>query len=124
MPAIANYTMRQVIGYRSDAVGQVWYLRAFRDEFTVQSHMATAVAHDTGWYDNDVIVYKGSTTKNGIKGDSTVKSVSYTVANSSYLMDGATRFDASISPSCASVPADFFMREGEDTTPKSPMMHA
>lgn len=54
------------------------------------------------WYDGEIIPYKGSTSENGIKSDSTIESVSklkpafvkphgtHTAANSSFLTDGAS----------------------------------
>lgn len=54
------------------------------------------------FYEGEVIPYKGSTTENGIKGESTIKSISslkpafvkpngtHTAANSSFLTDGAS----------------------------------
>mmetsp|Transcript_10750 Transcript_10750/g.16062 ORF Transcript_10750/g.16062 Transcript_10750/m.16062 type:complete len:107 (+) Transcript_10750:1050-1370(+) len=56
----------------------------------------------TRFYKGEVVPYKGSTVENGIKGDSSIESVSklkpafvkpqgtHTAANSSYLTDGAS----------------------------------
>merc|ERR1711915_1057173 len=68
----------------------------------VRSHVNAGKAHDEGFYEGEVIAYKGSTTENGIKADSTVESLSkfkpafikphgtHTAANSSFLTDGAS----------------------------------
>jgi len=101
-PAIANYTTGEVMGVSSDRLSAKFGVtRAEQDEYTVRSHQLAAKAHADGWYQNDVIPYKGSTEENGIKGDSTVESVSklkpafvkphgtHTAANSSFLTDGA-----------------------------------
>jgi acetyl-CoA acyltransferase len=75
--------------------------REAQDEFTVRSHSMAQKAHEDGWYDKEITPYKGSTEENGIKGDSTMESVSklkpafvkpygtHTAANSSFLTDGA-----------------------------------
>jgi acetyl-CoA acyltransferase len=101
-PAIANYTTGEVMGVSSDRLAAKFGVsRADQDEFAVRSHVNAAAAHSDGFYLNDVIPYKGSTTENGIKSDSTVESVSklkpafvkphgtHTAANSSFLTDGA-----------------------------------
>lgn len=76
--------------------------RIEQDTFTVRSHTLAGKAHSDGWYDGEVIPYKGSTEENGIKADSTVEKVSklkpafikphgtHTAANSSFLTDGAS----------------------------------
>jgi acetyl-CoA acyltransferase len=102
-PAIANYTTGEVMGVSSDKLSAKFGVgRQEQDEFTVRSHMLAAKAHADGWYKGEVIPYKGSTEENGIKGDSTVESVSklkpafikphgtHTAANSSFLTDGAS----------------------------------
>jgi acetyl-CoA acyltransferase len=75
--------------------------RQDQDEFTVRSHTLADKAHKDGFYKGEIIAYKGSTEENGIKGDSTIESVSklkpafvkphgtHTAANSSFLTDGA-----------------------------------
>lgn len=101
-PAIANYTTGEVMGVSSDRLAAKFGVsRADQDEFSVRSHLMAAAAHTAGFYENDVIPYKGSTIENGIKGDSTIESVSklkpafvkphgtHTAANSSFLTDGA-----------------------------------
>lgn len=101
-PAIANFTTGEVMGVSSDRLSAKFGVsRAEQDEFTVRSHTLAGKAHESGFYKNDVLPYKGSTVENGIKGDSTVESVSklkpafvkphgtHTAANSSYLTDGA-----------------------------------
>jgi acetyl-CoA acyltransferase len=102
-PAIANYTTGEVMGVSSDRLSAKFGVsRQDQDEFTVRSHRAAAAAHADGWYVGEVIPYKGSTKENGIKGDSTIESVSklkpafvkphgtHTAANSSFLTDGAS----------------------------------
>jgi acetyl-CoA acyltransferase len=101
-PAIANYTTGEVMGVSSDRLSAKFGVsRTDQDEFTVRSHTNAAKAHADGFYINEVIPYKGSTAENGIKGDSTMESVSklkpafvkphgtHTAANSSFLTDGA-----------------------------------
>jgi len=101
-PAIANYTTGEVMGVSSDRLSAKFGVsRDEQDEFTVRSHQLAAQAHAEGFYKNEVIPYKGSTEENGIKGDSTMESVSklkpafvkphgtHTAANSSFLTDGA-----------------------------------
>eukprot|EP00978_Attheya_sp_CCMP212_P038949 scaffold198155_cov58-Attheya_sp.AAC.3 len=85
-PAIANYTTGEVMGVSSDKLSAKFGVsRKEQDEFT-----------------GEVVPYKGSTAENGIKGDSTIESVSklkpafvkphgtHTAANSSFLTDGAS----------------------------------
>jgi len=101
-PAIANYTTGEVMGVSSDKLSMKFGVgRQDQDEFTVRSHSLAEKAHTDGWYKGEVIPYKGSTKENGIKGDSTLESVSklkpafikphgtHTAANSSFLTDGA-----------------------------------
>jgi acetyl-CoA acyltransferase len=101
-PAIANFTTGEVMGVSSDRLSAKFGVsRHDQDEFTVRSHRLAAEAHKAGFYKNDVLPYKGSTVENGIKGDSTMESVSklkpafvkphgtHTAANSSFLTDGA-----------------------------------
>jgi len=102
-PAIANYTTGEVMGVSSDRLSAKFGVsRNDQDLFTVRSHTFAAKAHESGFYDGEVIAYKGSTAENGIKGDSTMESVSklkpafvkphgtHTAANSSFLTDGAS----------------------------------
>ncbi|KAL3808552.1 hypothetical protein ACHAXA_008341 [Cyclostephanos tholiformis] len=102
-PAIANYTTGEVMGVSSDRLSAKFGVsRLEQDEFTVRSHTLAGKAHKDGWYDGEVIPYKGSTEENGIKAESTVESVSklkpafvkphgtHTAANSSFLTDGAS----------------------------------
>eukprot|EP00980_Cylindrotheca_fusiformis_P021077 scaffold8079_cov121-Cylindrotheca_fusiformis.AAC.5 len=101
-PAIANYTTGEVMGVSSDKLSAKFGIsRQDQDEFTVRSHTLAKKAHDDGFYDGEIVPYKGSTVENGIKGDSTYEKVSklkpafikphgtHTAANSSYLTDGA-----------------------------------
>jgi acetyl-CoA acyltransferase len=101
-PAIANFTTGEVMGVSSDRLSAKFGVsRQDQDEFTVRSHTNAAKAHADGFYKNEVIHYKGGTSENGIKGDSTIESVSklkpafikphgtHTAANSSFLTDGA-----------------------------------
>lgn len=101
-PAIANYTTGEVMGVSSDRLSAKFGIsREDQDEYTVRSHQLAAKAHQDGFYKNEVIPYKGSTSENGIKGDSTKESVgklkpafikphgTHTAANSSFLTDGA-----------------------------------
>lgn len=101
-PAIANYTTGEVMGISSDRLSAKFGItRQEQDELTVRSHTLAAQAHAEGWYQNDVIPYKGSSVENGIKSDSTMESVgklkpafvkphgTHTAANSSFLTDGA-----------------------------------
>lgn len=101
-PAIANYTTGEVMGVSSDKLSSKFGVsRQDQDEFTVRSHSLAQNAHNDGFYDEEIIPYRGSAAENGIKGDSTVESVSklkpafikpngtHTAANSSYLTDGA-----------------------------------
>lgn len=102
-PAIANYTTGEVMGVSSDRLSAKFGVsREDMDEFTVRSHTNAAKAHAEGFYEGEIVPYKGSTEENGIKGDSTVESVSklkpafvkphgtHTAANSSFLTDGAS----------------------------------
>mmetsp|Transcript_6998 Transcript_6998/g.14423 ORF Transcript_6998/g.14423 Transcript_6998/m.14423 type:complete len:457 (-) Transcript_6998:934-2304(-) len=101
-PAIANYTTGEVMGVSSDKLSSKFGVsRQDQDEFTVRSHTLAQAAHDDGFYEDEIIPYNGSHAENGIKGDSTIESVSklkpafvkpngtHTAANSSYLTDGA-----------------------------------
>jgi acetyl-CoA acyltransferase len=102
-PAISNYTTGEVMGVSSDKLSAKFGVsREEQDEFTVRSHHMAGRAHADGWYNGEVIPYKGSTQENGIKADSTVESVgklkpafvkphgTHTAANSSFLTDGAS----------------------------------
>ncbi|KAL7453072.1 hypothetical protein ACHAWC_004761 [Mediolabrus comicus] len=102
VPAIANYTTGEIMGVSSDKLSAKFGVsRLEQDEFTVRSHSLAGKAHADGWYDGEIVPYKGSTEENGIKASSTVESVSklkpafvkphgtHTAANSSYLTDGA-----------------------------------
>jgi len=102
VPAIANYTTGEVMGVSSDKLSAKFGVsRLEQDEFTVRSHSMADKAHADGWYDGEIVPYKGSTEENGIKAGSTVEKVSklkpafikphgtHTAANSSYLTDGA-----------------------------------
>jgi acetyl-CoA acyltransferase len=102
-PAIANYTTGEVMGVSSDKLSAKFGVsREEQDQFTVRSHQLAHKAHDEGWYNDEIVPYKGSTKENGIKGDSTMESVSklkpafvkphgtHTAANSSFLTDGAS----------------------------------
>lgn len=101
-PAIANYTTGEVMGVSSDRLSAKFGVsRTEQDEFTVRSHTLAAKAHADGFYKGEVMAYNGSTEENGIKGNSTMESVSklkpafvkpygtHTAANSSFLTDGA-----------------------------------
>mmetsp|Transcript_25502 Transcript_25502/g.32594 ORF Transcript_25502/g.32594 Transcript_25502/m.32594 type:complete len:488 (+) Transcript_25502:24-1487(+) len=102
-PAIANYTTGEVMGVSSDRLSAKFGVsRLDQDEFTVRSHTLAGKAHKDGWYDGEIVAYKGSIEENGVKAESTVESVSklkpafikphgtHTAANSSYLTDGAS----------------------------------
>jgi len=102
-PAIANYTTGEVMGVSSDRLSAKFGIsRNDQDLFTVRSHTSAAKAHESGFYDGEIVAYKGSTSENGIKGDSNMESVSklkpafvkpngtHTAANSSFLTDGAS----------------------------------
>jgi len=101
-PAIANFTTGEVMGVSSDKLSAKFGVsRQDQDEFTVRSHILAQTAHDDGFYKNEIVPYRGSHAENGIKGNSTIESVSrlkpafvkpngtHTAANSSYLTDGA-----------------------------------
>lgn len=101
-PAIANYTTGEVMGVSSDKLAAKFGVsRQDQDEFTVRSHTLAQDAHNGGFYDEEIVAYRGISEENGIKGDSTIESVSklkpafvkphgtHTAANSSYLTDGA-----------------------------------
>jgi acetyl-CoA acyltransferase len=101
-PAIANFTTGEVMGVSSDRLAAKFGVsRAEQDAFTVRSHTNAAAAHADGFYQDEIMAYKGSSVENGIKGDSTMESVgklkpafvkphgTHTAANSSYLTDGA-----------------------------------
>jgi len=102
IPAIANYTTGEVMGVSSDRLSAKFEIsRQEQDEYTVRSHTLAAKAHEEGFYQGDVVPYKGVTAENGIKKDSNIESVSklkpafikphgtHTAANSSFLTDGA-----------------------------------
>jgi acetyl-CoA acyltransferase len=75
-PAIANYTTGEIMGVSSDKLSAKFGVsREERDEFTVRSHKLAQKAHDDGFYNEEIVPYKGSITENGIKGDSTIESV-------------------------------------------------
>ena len=101
-PAIANYTTGEVMGVSSDKLSAKFGVsRQEQDEFTVRSHNLAEQAHASGWYDDEIVAYKGSKEENGIKPNSTLEGVSklkpafvkpygtHTAANSSFLTDGA-----------------------------------
>ena len=102
MPAIAKYTTGEGLGVLSDKLSSKFGVsRQDQDEYTVRSHLLAQKAHDEGFYKDEIVPYKGSTTENGIKGDLTIEKVSrlkpaflkphgtHTAANSSFLTDGA-----------------------------------
>eukprot|EP01083_Nonionella_stella_P028171 77586_1 len=102
-PAIANYTTGEVMGVSSDRLSAKFGVsRDDQDAFTVRSHSTAAAAHNSGFYEGEVLPYKGSTAENGIQGDSTEEKVSklkpafvkphgtHTAANSSFLTDGSS----------------------------------
>jgi len=102
-PAIANYTTGEVMGVSSDRLSAKFGVgRDEQDEFTVRSHTNASLAHKDGFYEGEVIPYKGCTDENGIKHGSTKESVgklrpafvkphgTHTAANSSFLTDGAS----------------------------------
>lgn len=101
-PAISNFTTGEVMGRSSDRLASKFGVsREDQDGFTVRSHLNAHRAHEDGFYEGEVVPYKGSTVENGIKGDSTMESVgrlkpafvkphgTHTAANSSFLTDGA-----------------------------------
>lgn len=101
-PAIANYTTGEVMGVSSDRLSAKFGVsREEQDHYTVRSHTLASQAHSDGFYEHDIISYKGSKEENGVKGDSTFEKVSklkpafikphgtHTAANSSFLTDGA-----------------------------------
>jgi len=102
-PAIANYTTGEVMGFSSDKMAAMFGVsRQEQDEFAVRSHTNAAKAHEEGFYDEEIIPYKGSTKENGVKSDSKLEKISkmkpafikphgtHTAANSSFLSDGAS----------------------------------
>lgn len=102
-PAIANYTTGEVMGVSSDRLSAKFGVsRDDQDTFTVRSHNKAERAHLDGFYEGEVIPYKGITEENGIKCGSTKESVgklkpafvkphgTHTAANSSFLTDGAS----------------------------------
>lgn len=103
VPAIANYTTGEVMGVSSDRLSAKFGVsREDQDAFTVRSHTNASNAHADGFYEGEVLPYKGSTAENGIQGDSNIQKVSklkpafvkphgtHTAANSSFLTDGAS----------------------------------
>lgn len=102
-PAIANYTTGEVMGNSSDRLaGRFGISRQAQDEFALRSHKMAAAAHESGLAQHEIIPVDGSTTENGIKGDSTLEKLAslkpafvkphgtHTAANSSFLSDGAS----------------------------------
>jgi len=103
-PAIANYTTGEVMGVSSERLSAKFGVsRREMDDYTVLSHTRAAKAHTDGLYADEIIPYKGSTTENGIKGDTSYDKVAklspafiknsvgtHTAANSSFLTDGAS----------------------------------
>lgn len=100
--SLVFYVAGEVMGVSSDRLSAKFGVsRHDMDELTVRSHRNAATAHAEGFYQNEVIPYKGSTVENGIKADSTLESVArlppafvkphgtHTAANSSFLTDGA-----------------------------------
>ena len=101
-PAIANYTTGEVMGVSSDRLSAKFNIsREDMDLFTIKSHNSAAAAHAEGFYNDEILPYKGETIENGIKEGSTMESVgklkpafvkphgTHTAANSSFLTDGA-----------------------------------
>ena len=101
--AIANYTTVEVMGASSDHLSAKFGVsRQEQDKFVVHSHQLVHKAHVDGFYKGEVVAYKGSKEENGIKADSTYKSVvklatafmklhgMHIAANSSFLTDGAS----------------------------------
>jgi len=102
-PAIANYTTGEVMGFSSDKMAATFGVsRRDQDDFAVRSHTNATKAHEEGFYDEEIVPYKGSTRENGVKSDSSVEKISkmkpafikphgtHTAANSSFLSDGAS----------------------------------
>ena len=65
-PAIANYTTGEVMGVSSDKLSAKFGVsRQEQDEFTVRSHTLAQKAHDAGFYNEEIVPYKGSIVENG-----------------------------------------------------------
>eukprot|EP00591_Stephanopyxis_turris_P006852 CAMPEP_0195518548 /NCGR_PEP_ID=MMETSP0794_2-20130614/13122_1 /TAXON_ID=515487 /ORGANISM="Stephanopyxis turris, Strain CCMP 815" /LENGTH=441 /DNA_ID=CAMNT_0040647535 /DNA_START=74 /DNA_END=1399 /DNA_ORIENTATION=+ len=102
-PAIANYTTGEVMGVSSDRLSAKFGVsREDMDSYCIRSHDLAAKAHEDGYYDEEIMSYKGSKEENGIKGGSTMEKLAklkpafvkphgtHTAANSSFLTDGAS----------------------------------
>lgn len=103
-PAIQNFLTGEIMGHSSDRLASRFGVsRADQDDLAVRSHVNGARAHAEGLYDGEVISVKdGSTTENGIRGESNMESMgklkaafvkphgTHTAANSSFLTDGAS----------------------------------
>lgn len=102
-PAIANYTTGEVMGVSSDRLSANFGVsREDQDAFAVRSHLNAAKAHEDGFYNDEIVSYKGSIEENGVKADASIEKISklkpafikphgtHTAANSSFLSDGAS----------------------------------
>lgn len=107
-PQVAEFTTRRVMGQDCDIMAARFQVsRGEQDEFAVRSHQLAARAHDAGYLAQEMVEvslppkFRPISRDNGIRGDSTVESVSklrpafdkkfgtLTAANSSFLTDGA-----------------------------------
>lgn len=107
-PQVAEFTTRRVMGQDCDIMAARFQVsRGEQDEFAVRSHQLAARAHDAGYLGQEMVEvslppkFRPINRDNGIRGDSTVESVSklrpafdkkfgtLTAANSSFLTDGA-----------------------------------
>lgn len=107
-PQVAEFTTRRVMGQDCDIMAARFQVsRGEQDEFAVRSHQLAARAHDAGYLAQEMVEvslppkFRPINRDNGIRGDSTVESVSklrpafdkkfgtLTAANSSFLTDGA-----------------------------------
>ncbi|MCB0554778.1 MAG: acetyl-CoA C-acyltransferase [Phaeodactylibacter sp.] len=107
-PQVAEFTTNRVMGQDCDIMAARFQVsREEQDEFAVRSHQLAAKAHEAGYLPKEIVEvslppkFKPISRDNGIRGDSTLESVSklrpafdkkfgtLTAANSSFLTDGA-----------------------------------
>jgi acetyl-CoA acyltransferase len=102
LPAIANFTTGELMGETSEKIASRFGIsRTDQDEFTLLSHKNAANAHNNGFYNAEVLEFKGTSFENNIRDDLKLSQLSklrpsfrkdgtHTAANSSGLTDGAT----------------------------------
>jgi acetyl-CoA acyltransferase len=68
IPAVSNYTTGELMGESSDKMSATFGIsRTDQDQYAFRSHTLAAQAHDEGFYQTEVIPYRGSMVENGIQ---------------------------------------------------------